>query len=456
MADLLDQLNPQQREAVEHLEGPVLVLAGAGSGKTRVITFRIAYLISARGVPPEEILAVTFTNKAADQMKERVAGLLAESLETWPHISTFHSFCVSVLRRDIGQLAPTSSGQGYSSSFSIYDEDDQQRLVKVALEELGLAERMISPRALLGQISYAKNRGLTPTDLYQQAKDDTAEQLAQVFDRYERKLREANSLYFDDLLLRAVELFYQAPDVTARYNRRFRHVLVDEYQDTNRAQYQLIRQLTLEHQNLCVVGDEDQSIYRWRGADIENILSFERDYPATRVIRLEQNYRSTQAILDAAGAVVSHNTSRKGKTLRTDRGAGNRLEVYEAADPEEEAAFVAASIAGSQETSEHGSTSLTVPERSRREGTVGVLYRTNAQSRRLEEALSARSVSYRMVGSFSFYERAEIRDALGYARLARNLRDTAAILRVINTPPRGIGDATVRVLQESAKQTSIP
>ncbi len=441
MADLLDQLNPQQREAVEHLEGPVLVLAGAGSGKTRVITYRIAYLISARGVPPEEILAVTFTNKAADQMKERVAGLLAESLETWPHISTFHSFCVSVLRRDIGQLAPTSSGQGYSSSFSIYDEDDQQRLVKVALEELGLAERMISPRALLGQISCAKNRGRTPTDLYGQAKDDADEQLAQVFDRYEKKLREANALDFDDLLLRTVELFYQAPDVTARYNRRFRHVLVDEYQDTNRAQYQLIRQLTLEHQNLCVVGDEDQSIYRWRGADIENILSFERDYPAARVIRLEQNYRSTQAILDAAGAVVSHNTLRKGKTLRTDRGAGNHLEVYEAADPEEEAEFVAASIARSEGENE--------------QGTVGVLYRTNAQSRRLEEALRTQAVTYRMVGSFSFYERAEIRDALAYARLVRNLHDTAAILRVINTPPRGIGDATVRVLQEAAKQSSI-
>src|SRR5947209_364981 len=258
MADLLDQLNAQQVQAVEDREGPVLVLAGAGSGKTRVITFRIAYLISARGVRPEEILAVTFTNKAADQMKERVAGLLAESLETWPHISTFHSFCVHVLRQDIGRLAPTSSGKGYSPSFSIYDEDDQQRMVKVALEELGLGER-VSPRALLARISYAKNRGLTPTDLYQQAKDDAAEQLAQVFERYEKKLREANALDFDDLLLRAVELFYQAPDVTARYNRRFRHVLVDEYQDTNRAQYQLIRQLTLEHQNLCVVGDEDQS-----------------------------------------------------------------------------------------------------------------------------------------------------------------------------------------------------
>jgi ATP-dependent DNA helicase UvrD/PcrA len=431
MADLLDQLNPQQREAVEHLEGPVLVLAGAGSGKTRVITYRIAYLISARGVPPEEILAVTFTNKAADQMKERVAGLLAESLETWPHISTFHSFCVYVLRRDIGRL-------GYSPSFSIYDEDDQQRMVKVALEELGLAERTISPRATLAQISYAKNRGQTPADLYRQGKDDAAEQLAVVFERYERKLREANALDFDDLLLRTVELFYQAPEVTARYNRRFRHVLVDEYQDTNRAQYQLIRQLTLEHQNLCVVGDEDQSIYRWRGADIENILSFERDYPATRVIRLEQNYRSTQAILDAATAVVSRNQSRKGKTLWTDRGAGQRLGLYRASDPEEEAAFVAASIARSEEAKE--------------EGTVGVLYRTNAQSRRLEEALSARGASYRMVGSFSFYERAEIRDALAFARFARNPRDTAALLRVINTPPRGIGETTVRALQGAAKQ----
>jgi ATP-dependent DNA helicase UvrD/PcrA len=441
MAELLDQLNPQQREAVEHLEGPVLVLAGAGSGKTRVITYRIAYLISAQGVRPEEILAVTFTNKAADQMKERVAALLSENLETYPHISTFHSFCVRVLRQDIGRLAPAESGQRYSSGFSIYDEDDQLRIVRRACEELGLGERIISPRAALSQISYAKNRGQSPTEIYGHSKDDWDERLAQIFDRYEKKLREANALDFDDLLLRTVELFYQEPEVTARYNARFRHVLVDEYQDTNRAQYQLIRQLTLEHQNLCVVGDEDQSIYRWRGADIENILSFERDYPAARVIRLEQNYRSTQGILDAATAVVSRNTSRMGKTLRTDRGAGARVGLYEAADPEDEAAFVAASIARIAGANEAGS--------------VGVLYRTNAQSRRLEEALSATAVTYRMVGSFSFYERAEIRDTMAYARLAGNPRDTAALLRIINTPPRGIGDATVKGLQETAKQNAV-
>ena len=441
MADLLDQLNPQQREAVEHSEGPVLVLAGAGSGKTRVITYRIAYLISARGVPPQEILAVTFTNKAADQMKERVAALLAESLETWPHISTFHSFCVRVLRQDIARLSPSESGQRYSSGFSIYDEDDQLRMVRRASEELGLGERIISPRAALSEISHAKNRGQTPTDIYGRSKDEGDERLAQVFRRYEEKLREANALDFDDLLLRTVELFYQVPEVTARYNRLFRHVLVDEYQDTNRAQYQLIRQLTLEHQNLCAVGDEDQSIYRWRGADIENILSFERDYPAARVIRLEQNYRSTQAILDAAVAVVSRNKSRKGKTLRTDRGTGARLGLYEAADAEDEAAFVAASIARSAGADEAG--------------TGGVLYRTNAQSRRLEEALSAQAVTYRMVGSFSFYERAEIRDTLAYARLAVNPHDTAALLRIINTPPRGIGETTVRALQETAKQNSV-
>ncbi len=441
MADLLDQLNPQQREAVEHLEGPVLVLAGAGSGKTRVITYRIAHLISARGVPPESILAVTFTNKAADQMKERVAALLSENLETYPHISTFHSFCVRVLRQDIARLAPAESGQKYSSGFSIYDEDDQLRIVRRACDELGLAEQMISPRAALSQISYAKNRGQAPADIYTHGKDEWAERLAQIFDRYEKKLREANALDFDDLLIRTVELFYEAPDVTARYNRRFRYVLVDEYQDTNRAQYQLIRQLTLEQQNLCVVGDEDQSIYRWRGADIENILSFERDYPAARVIRLEQNYRSTQGILDAATAVVRRNTSRMGKTLRTDRGAGSRVGLYEAADPEDEAAFVAASIARNAGSNDAG--------------TVGVLYRTNAQSRRFEEALSAYAVTYRMVGSFSFYERAEIRDTMAYARLAVNARDTAALLRIINTPPRGIGDATVKLLQETAKQTAV-
>ena len=431
---LFDSLNPQQRQAVEAAEGPLLILAGAGSGKTRVITFRIAHLIAARGVAPENILAVTFTNKAAEQMKERVASLLSENLETWPHISTFHSFCVRVLRRDIDRL-------GYTPAFSIYDEDDQARIVKSCLEELGLAEQFLSPRAVLARISYAKNRGLRPEDLYRQAVDPSSEKLASVFERYDRKLAQANALDFDDLLLKTVELFYNAPDVCERYNQRFRYILVDEYQDTNRIQYQLIRQLTLAHQNLCAVGDEDQSIYRWRGADIENILNFERDYPATRIIRLEQNYRSTQLILDAATAVVSRNLARKGKTLWSDRGRGEKISLVEARDAEEEALYVAGEI-----------------ERTLRDevdASVGVLYRTNAQSRVMEEAMRRRGVEYRLVGGLSFYDRAEVKDALAYAKLAANRRDSAAFLRIVNSPPRGIGATTVEKLQESARRTGV-
>ena len=433
MSRLLEHLNPRQREAVELTDGALLILAGAGSGKTRVITYRIAYLIEARQVPAENILAVTFTNKAADQMKERVAALLSESLESWPHISTFHSFCVRVLRRDISRL-------DYTGDFSIFDEDDQQRVVKACVSELGLSEQASSPRSVLARISYAKNHGLTAQDLYRQAADPVSEKLASIFDRYERKLRQSNALDFDDLLLKTVELFYTATDVCEKYNERFRYVLVDEYQDTNRIQYQLIRQLTLAHQNLCAVGDEDQSIYRWRGADIENILNFEKDYPQTRIIRLEQNYRSTQLILDAATAVVSRNRARKGKTLWTDRGTGQKVALYEARDAEEEALFVTGQISGTVSADE---------------GSVGVLYRTNAQSRVLEEALRRNGIGYRVVGGFSFYARAEIKDALAYARLANNRRDSAAFLRIINTPPRGIGDTTVRALEDSARRAGL-
>jgi DNA helicase-2/ATP-dependent DNA helicase PcrA len=434
MSRLLEQLNPRQREAVELTEGPLLILAGAGSGKTRVITYRIAYLIEARQVPPDSILAVTFTNKAADQMKERVARLLARDFQVWPHISTFHSFCARVLRRHGERL-------GYSRDFSIYDEDDQQRVVKACLEELGLTEQMASARGALARISYAKNRGITPAELYRQAADPTTEKLAALFERYERRLRQANALDFDDLLLKAVELFYQAPDVCEAYNGRFRYVLVDEYQDTNRIQYQLIRQLTLAQQNLCVVGDEDQSIYRWRGADIENILSFEKDYPQTRIIRLEQNYRSTQVILDAATAVVSRNVARKGKVLWTDRAGGQRVGLFEAQDAEEEALFVAAEIqnalaAGQQES-------------------IAVLYRTNAQSRLLEEALRRNGIEYRVVGGFSFYARAEVKDVLAYARLVNNLPDSAAFLRVVNVPARGIGEAALGALQAAARRGNL-
>ncbi|MGE5326927.1 MAG: ATP-dependent helicase, partial [Deltaproteobacteria bacterium] len=429
---LLNSLNPQQREAVEAAEGPILILAGAGSGKTRVITFRIAHLIETHRVRPENILAVTFTNKAAGQMKDRVAALLSENLETWPHISTFHSFCVRVLRGDIHRI-------GYTRNFSIYDEDDQARVVKTCLEELGLGEQISSPRAVLGRISYAKNRGLRPEDLYKQAVDPVSEKLASVFDLYDKKLAQANALDFDDLLLASVELFYQAPDVCERYNERFRYVLVDEYQDTNRIQYQLIRQLTLAHQNLCAVGDEDQSIYRWRGADIENILNFEKDYPSTRIIRLEQNYRSTQLILDAATAVVSRNLARKGKTLWSDRGRGEKIGLVEAQNAEEEARYIAGEVSRLLREDE--------------EATLGVLYRTNAQSRVMEEAMRRQGLEYRLVGALSFYDRAEVKDALAYARLAGNLRDSASFQRIVNSPPRGIGQTTFQSLMDAARRS---
>jgi len=434
MPNLLDQLNRQQRAAVEATDGPLLILAGAGSGKTRVITYRIAYLIETRQVPPENILAVTFTNKAAAQMRERVEALLSERVRLRPgapHVSTFHSFCGSVLRRHIDRL-------GYGRDFSIYDEDDQLRVMKACIQELGLGQEVASPRGVLSKISYTKNRGCSPHELEAQAANPETRRLASLYGLYEEKLRAANALDFDDLLLKTVDLLYQSSEVCQSYNQRFRHVQVDEYQDTNRIQYQLIRQLTLLQQNLCVVGDEDQSIYRWRGADIENILNFERDYPQAKVIRLEQNYRSTQIILDAAGAVVSRNLARKGKTLWTDRSRGEKLRLFEARNAEEEVEFVAREVAA-------------VVARPPDEN-VAVLYRTNAQSRVLEESMRRQGIKYRLVGGFSFYARAEIKDALAYARLANNPRDDAAFARIVNCPPRGIGDTTLEALAQSARQ----
>jgi DNA helicase-2/ATP-dependent DNA helicase PcrA len=435
MTDFLTQLNPQQRRAVESTEGPLLILAGAGSGKTRVITYRIAHLIENLRVPPETILAVTFTNKAAQQMKERVAALLGGSPgDSGPHISTFHSFCVRVLRRDIDRL-------GYNRDFSIYDEEDQQRLIRISTQELGLTEELLSARAAQSRISHAKNRGISPADLYRQATDVQTEKLASLYERYEKKLRESNALDFDDLLLKTAELFEKAPDICQLYNQFFHYLMVDEYQDTNRIQYRLIRQLTQGHQNICVVGDEDQSIYRWRGADIENILSFEKDYPDAKIIRLEQNYRSTQIILDAASAVVSHNRARIGKRLWSERAEGSRVGLYRAEDADAEAAFVADDLARALAEEPHG--------------TVGVLYRTNAQSRLFEETLRRNNTPFQLVGGFRFYERAEIKDALAYARLAVNPKDNAAFLRIINVPPRGIGASTLSALQAAAQQLGL-
>jgi DNA helicase-2/ATP-dependent DNA helicase PcrA len=437
MPNLLDQLNREQRVAVEATEGPLLILAGAGSGKTRVITYRIAHLIEAKQVAPENILAVTFTNKAAGQMKERIEKLLAGKVTLRPgapHVSTFHSFCVSVLRRHIEHL-------GYRRDFTIYDDDDQLRVVRACIQELDLSEQASSPRSVLAKISYTKNRGTTPEELSSEAANPEMQRLAALFELYESKLRRSNALDFDDLLLKTVELFYKSSEVCEKYNERFPYVHVDEYQDTNHIQYDLIRQLTLLHQNLCVVGDEDQSIYRWRGADIGNILNFEKDYPNAKVIRLEQNYRSTQLILDASGAVVSRNLARKGKTLWTDRSRGEKVRLFEARSADEEAQFVAAEV----------ESALADPGA----GSVAVLYRTNAQSRPLEDSLRMRRIAYRLVGGFSFYARAEIRDALAYARLANNLSDDAALGRIINVPPRGIGDTTFGALAETARRDKL-
>lgn len=435
MSSFLAQLNPAQRKAVELTEGPLLVLAGAGSGKTRVITYRIAHIILDLHVNPERILAVTFTNKAAAQMKERVAKLLEGSAaESSPVISTFHSFCVRVLRRDIDKL-------GYSRDFSIYDEDDQQRLIKGAARELGLSEEAFSTRSAQSRISYAKNRGVSPADMYRDAADSAMEKLASVYERYEKRLRESNALDFDDLLLKAVRLFDVSHELRARYNDWLQYVMVDEYQDTNHVQYDLIRQLTERRQNICVVGDEDQSIYRWRGADIENILSFEKAYPQAEIIRLEQNYRSTQRILDAASAVVAHNRARIGKTLWSNDLTGDRVSVFAAYDTDEEAEFVATGI--SAEIAANPTAS------------VGVLYRTNAQSRPFEEALRRKDITFQMVGGFRFYERAEIKDAIGYARLAVNPSDSAAQLRIINVPARGLGASSVSALQAAAHHAGV-
>ena len=436
MQSLLDQLNPQQRQAVEHTEGPLLILAGAGSGKTRVITYRIAHLIENCGVSPDAVLAVTFTNKAAQEMAGRVEELAGGALRR-PLISTFHSFCVRVLRRDVEALA-----HSYRKDFAIYDEADQQMVVKAAIRRLGLDEKQVTPRAALARISWAKNHMLDPQEVYLNSNDPKMERVAHIYEVYRQELRKANAMDFDDLLLEAVRLLRDAPQVRSYYTTRFHYLLIDEYQDTNRPQYELMRLLAGERHNVCVVGDEDQSIYSWRGADIRNILEFERDFPEATVIRLEQNYRSTQTILEAASAVVANNLKRKGKTLWTARQGGARLGYYEAPDGENEALFVADSITRYlQEAAGDG------------QPRAAVLYRTNSQSRLFEEAMRRYGLKYHVVGGFSFYERAEIKDMISYLKLVQNVDDTIALLRVINTPARGVGKATVETLERISLET---
>ena len=444
MQQLLDKLNPQQREAVEAVDGPVLILAGAGSGKTRVITHRIAYLIEKRGVAPDSILAVTFTNKAAGEMAERVERLIGHASLAKPVVATFHSFCVRMLRRDIEALR--IGNEGLTKSFAIYDEADQQAVVKAAMRRMALDDKQLTPRVVLSKISWAKNHMIDPQEYYLNSSDPTGERVAHLYEAYRKELRKANALDFDDLLLEAVRLLKSSSEVRERYNRRYRYLLIDEYQDTNRPQYELLKLLAGEEKNVCVVGDEDQSIYSWRGADIRNILEFERDFPGARTIRLEQNYRSTQIILEAASAVVSRNAQRKGKHLWTSRQGGSLLGYYEAPDGENEALYIADTI---QKYLRKAGEDGEEPPR------AAVLYRTNSQSRLIEEAMRRYGISYTMVGGFSFYERAEIKDMLSYLKLVQNPNDSIALQRVINTPARGIGKTTLETLERLAIETGM-
>jgi DNA helicase-2/ATP-dependent DNA helicase PcrA len=442
---LLAHLNPEQRAAVEAAEGPLLILAGAGSGKTRVITHRIAWLIQEKGIAPDSILAVTFTNKAAGEMAERVNHLLGHSSLAKPLIATFHSFCVRILRRDIEALK-TPAG-GLTRAFTIFDDNDQLALLKQIMKRMGLDTKQLTPRTVQGRISWAKNHMVDPQDYFLSSKDPTSERIAHIFKAYQSELRKNNAVDFDDLLLEAAHLLKASSEVRERYQRRYQYVLVDEYQDTNRPQYELMKLLAGERKNVCAVGDEDQSIYSWRGADIRNILEFEQDFPDARIIRLEQNYRSTQVILEAAGAVVANNLRRKGKKLWTDRQGGSLIGYYEAPDSENEALFIANKIQAflraqhSSETEGPG------------EGHCAVLYRLNSQSRLIEEAMRRHNISYSMVGGFSFYERAEIKDLLCYLRLVKNPHDSMALGRVINTPARGIGKTTLETIERLALET---
>jgi DNA helicase-2/ATP-dependent DNA helicase PcrA len=453
--DVLANLNKPQREAVKHVDGPLLILAGAGSGKTRVLAHRVAHLV-ASGVPPYQIVAVTFTNKAAGEMRDRIAGLIGAQATREATIGTFHAICARILRREGERI-------GLTRNFTIYDRADQLVVIKESLRRLDLDDKRFAPAALLVFIGQRKDELSDPATAMRQASGFWEETAARVYEAYQRQLAESDAVDFDDLLLRAVLLFEQHPDVLAGYQRRWTYLLVDEYQDTNRAQYRLCRLLAAVHHNLAVVGDDDQSIYSWRGADLRNILDFEHDWPDATVVKLEQNYRSTQTILDAAHAIVSRLAGRKDKRLWTDRGAGAAVSVFDAYNEYEEAEFVARQVerlASSADRRRGWAGLLTrraddapVGEEADgasgplRFGDIAVAYRVNAQSRVLEEAFMRFGIPYQLVGGVRFYERREVKDALAYARLARNPADRVALERVINVPARGIGDKTVSELR---------
>ena len=427
--NLLDDLNPAQRAAVEYTDGPQLVVAGAGSGKTRVITYKVAHLIATGRVVAEHILAVTFTNKAADEMRERIRNLLEPSRSLPPTVCTFHSFCARFLRQEIAVL-------GLSTNYTICDADDQARLVKDILKELRIAEPPVSVDVMVGRIGRAKIHGIAPAQYAARFRDADADLLAEIFGRYERRLAASGALDFEDLILKTNEILARFPDIRARLAQRYRYLLVDEFQDTNPPQYKLVQLLGGEHRNLCVVGDEDQSIYGFRGAILANILNFERDFPGARLFKLEQNYRSTRAILRAASGLVAHNRQRREKSLWTDNAEGEPVVLYRAGDPREEANWVARAV---KDVLLNDFT-----------GSVGILYRANFQSRRVEDGLKGLAIAYRVVGGQAFYSRKEIKDLVAYLKLAFNRRDDAAFLRVVNAPPRGLGDKALELLRRQA------
>ena len=435
MQNIYHRLNPAQLEAVTHINGPLLIMAGAGSGKTRVLTCRIAHLLQ-EGVAPWNILAITFTNKAAGEMRERVYDLVGNrAKDIW--LSTFHSFCAKFLRHEIDNLA------GYHSNFTIYDAADSQALIKMCLKELNLDDKQFQPSGIQAAISNAKNQLIGSREFSRSADTFHTVKTAEVYELYQQKLRNYNALDFDDLLMLSVALLQENEEVRGKYQEKFRYILIDEYQDTNRAQYQLAQLLAAKWRNLCVVGDADQSIYGWRGADIRNILDFEADYPEARIIKLEQNYRSTQVVLDAANAVIDNNTGRKPKQLWTNKTGGDQIIHYLASDERDEARFIV----------EHVVKHNTVYNESY--GTMAVLYRTNAQSRAVEEAFVKSGIPYTMVGGVKFYDRKEIKDMLAYLRILNNPNDSLSLLRIINVPRRGVGDASINRLTDHSAAKSL-
>ncbi len=426
-------LNDMQRQAVERTEGPVLILAGAGSGKTSTLTARIANILEQGLAKPHEILAITFTNKAAAEMRERVEKLAGEGAAQM-QISTFHSFCCRLLREHISEL-------GYTRWFTIYDDDDSMSVVSAIAKEMDLSDKYYPRRSIRAAISDAKNKLLSPDEYRQQSDDAKADKIAAVFAKYDAQLKASNALDFDDLLNKALELFAERPEVLRWYQHRFKYIHVDEYQDTNKAQYLLVKYLGAHWRNVCVVGDDDQSIYGWRGADIRNILDFEKDFPDAFVIRLEQNYRSTSRVLDAANAVIANNAGRKEKRLWTDRDGGDKLVVYTAESERDEAAFCSRMIMQLMSHYNYGD--------------FAILYRTNAQSRAIEDALMKSGIAYSVYGGTRFYDRKEVKDVVAYLKLAANPLDTVALKRVINVPRRGIGDTTMEKLEEAASRHNI-